>query len=213
VVCSRLDEADLVERDRAVRRPLEPDDPEGEPALLMPGAIERLTLVLKVADDAPVREVVRARLLEAGDARPQNDFAQVEGAVEGGQGDLTLPELSEPWRTVLDPTVTPPVLLNWLPLGMQYQRATGAGWACDALGKTVLCTVPPGQATSVDDVATRVMVTVQVADDAPERELNVAGLSTARTPATQPASVVGTCAPVRGSTTPVTEVPPICQRE
>jgi hypothetical protein len=65
----------------------------------------------------------------------------------------------------------------------------------------------------VDDVATRVTVTVQVAEDAPERELNVAGLSTARTPVTQPASVAGTCAPVQGSTTPVTEVPPICQRE
>jgi hypothetical protein len=211
VVCTHLDPANLVERDRAVRLPLAPDDPEGEPTLLAPGAVDRLTLVLKVAENAPAQALVRARLLEAGDARPANDFAQVTAPIEGGQGERPLPPLAEPWRTLLDPTATPPVLLNWLPAGFTYLSATGEGWACDALGQTVLCTVPPGSAARSDAVEQRVTVAVEVAPEAPERVLTVAGLSTARTPATQPVAVTGICAPVQDSPTPVADLPPLCQ--
>jgi hypothetical protein len=213
VVCSHLDEADLVQRDRAVRLPLEPDNPEGEPALLAPGAVDRLTLVIKVADDAPARVVVQARSLVPGDARPMNDFARVEAAVEGGQGNPTLPSLTEPWRTLLDPATTPPVLLNWLPAGLSYRSAMGAGWTCDALGQTVACTVPPGANQPTDAVEQRVTVEVDVATDVPEWVLNVAGLSTARTPIAQPVEVAGTCARVPNGTMASPVLPPLCQQE
>jgi hypothetical protein len=213
VVCTHLDEADLVQRDRAVRVPLSPDNPEGEPLLLAPGAVDRLTLVLQVAEDAPSRALVRARSLVAGDARPANDFAQIEALIEGGQGDLPPPPLAEPWRTLLDPLTTPPVLLNWLPSGFSYRRAFGAGWSCDALGQTVVCTVPPGSNVLTASVEQRVTVEVDVAPDVPDWTLNVAGLSAARTPIAQPVEVVGNCAPVANGTMPSTTLPPLCRRE
>jgi hypothetical protein len=169
---------------------------------------DRLALVVRVAADAPARILVRGRLLAPGDARPANDFAQRGEAVERGQGDIVLPLLAEPWRTLLGPTATPPVLLDWLPAGLSYQAAVGIGWSCDALGQTVVCTVPP----SIAGLRTPlVAVTVDVTASAPERLLNLSGLSAARTSPPPFLPLAAQCAPVQDSVIPEPRVPPLCR--
>jgi hypothetical protein len=209
VLCTHIGTGDPDALDRAVRLPITPDNPEGEPALLAPGDVDRLTLVIEVAPDAPSRAIIRARSLTVGDGRPGNDFVQIEGSVEGGQGDLVLPEMAEPFHTLLDPGVAPPVLLHWLPEGIENRSASGAGWACDALSQTMICTVPPLSDASVT-FEPRVTVDVEVASDAPEHLLMVAGLNTVRTSTSQQIPLAGYCAPVRDSPTPVPVLPRFC---
>jgi hypothetical protein len=207
LLCTRLDPADIAARDRAARPISGPDGKPGQASAPITDRDERLTLVLHVAADAPADALVRGRLLTPSDARPGNDHAQRDAAIAGGQGDVSEPDLPEPWRTLFDPAVTPPVVLDWLPDGLVYQAATGVGWVCDALGHTVLCTVPPSAEGRWEPA---VALAVDVAADARDRLLNLSGLSAARTASAQVIPIAGECSIVEGSVNSEPVVPPLC---
>jgi hypothetical protein len=207
LLCTWLVPDDLEARDRDARAATDPASISNPPRLLLPGDSEQLVLHLQVAPDAPASALVRLRLLTPGDGRPANDFDQVEAEVGGGAGPLRLPALAEPWRTLVDPAWTPPVVVDWLPEGLSYREASGAGWACDGLGPTVLCTVPAGGEGSVQP---RLTLSVDVSPDAPAWVVNLAGLSTAPQVASEPAALAAHCAPVQDSSVPALDQPPLC---